>query len=103
MNNNASKSPATGGAITLFFQGLIIVAGLIGLYYLYQYLFSSSGSQSNTLIASKIPANPPKPTVIDPTNLPPIYDSHLFGAIQADPACTSPHGRPVRPWWAAAA
>lgn len=79
MNNNSSNSgKSTGGTATLFFQGVILVAGLIGLYYLYQYLFSASNMQSNTLIASKMPANPSIPTVIQPNNLPPLYEGGEF-------------------------
>ena len=79
MNNNSNKSSSdSNGAVTLFFQGLIIVAGLIGLYYLYQYLFSASTAQSNTLIAGKTPANPTAPITVQATNLPPLYEGGEF-------------------------
>jgi len=62
----------------MFFQGLLLVGGLIGLYYLYQYLFSASSSQSSTLIATKTPANPTTPITVEPNNLPPIYEGGEF-------------------------
>lgn len=62
----------------MFFQGLILVGGLIGLYYLYQYLFSSNGAQSTTLISSKTAANPTTPVTIQSSNLPPLYEGGEF-------------------------
>ena len=77
-NNSSNAGKSTGGATTLFFQGVILVVGLIGLYYLYQYLFSASNMQSSTLIASKTPANPTKPITIEASDLPPLYEGGEF-------------------------
>jgi hypothetical protein len=80
MNNNASKSSSSdsNGAVTLFLQGLILVGGLIGLYYLYQYLFTASTMQSSVLIGSKTAANPTTPITIQASNLPPLYEGGEF-------------------------
>lgn len=80
MNNNASKSSSSdsNGAVTLFFQGLILVGGLIGLYYLYQYLFSASTMQSSVLVGSKTVANPTAPITVQSSNLPPLYEGGEF-------------------------
>ena len=79
MNNNSSKSSSdSNGAVTLFFQGLILVGGLIGLYYLYQYLFSASTMQSDVLIGSNTAANPTVPITIQSSNLPPLYEGGEF-------------------------
>ena len=79
MNNNSSKSSSdSNGAVTLFLQGVILVGGLIGLYYLYQYLFSASTIQSSVLIGSKTAANPTTPITIQASNLPPLYEGGEF-------------------------
>jgi hypothetical protein len=79
MNNNSSKSSSdSNGAVTLFFQGLILVGGLIGLYYLYQYLFSASTMQSSVLVGSNTVANPTAPITIQSSNLPPLYEGGEF-------------------------
>lgn len=71
--NNAQPKNGSGSA-TMFIQGLIVVAGLIGLYYLYQYLFSSSGPTSVTLLGPKTNALTTTPIKINSANLPPLYE-----------------------------
>jgi len=75
--NNAQQNSSSGSA-TMFIQGLIVVAGLIGLYYLYQYLFSSTGPSSTTLLASKTNALTTTPIKISSANLPPLYEGGEF-------------------------
>ena len=75
---NANSSAETG---RMFIQGIIILLGLIGLYYLYQYLFGVSGVSEFVLINKKTDANVTSgtgQTAIDPSRLPPIYDGGEF-------------------------
>ena len=76
--NNAQPKNGSSSSATMFIQGLIVVGGLIGLYYLYQYLFSSSGPTSVTLLASKTNALTTTPIKINSANLPPLYEGGEF-------------------------
>jgi hypothetical protein len=57
---------------------LIIFFGLIGLYYLYQYLFGPKGSNVYTLISSTQNANIQQPITITSDSLPVIYEGGEF-------------------------
>jgi hypothetical protein len=59
---------------------LLIFAGLVGLYYLYQYLFGPKGSNSYSLISTKTSAtiDPAKPIIITSDKLPTIYEGGEF-------------------------
>ncbi len=59
---------------------LIIFAGLVGLYYLYQYLFGPKGTNTYTLLSSTQAAHidPSKPITITSNNLPILYEGGEF-------------------------
>jgi len=59
---------------------LLIFAGLVGLYYLYQYLFGPKGSNAFSLISGKTTAtiDPAKPITITSDKLPTIYEGGEF-------------------------
>jgi hypothetical protein len=59
---------------------LLIFAGLVGLYYLYQYLFGPKSSNTYTLISGKTSAtiDPAKPITITSDNLPVLYEGGEF-------------------------
>lgn len=73
-SNNAS-SPA-GRIVPV----LLIFAGLIGLYYLYQYLFGPQSMSSYTIVSQSQTANidPSKPITITSDKLPSIYEGGEF-------------------------
>ena len=72
-----SSSNDTG---RMFIQGIIILLGLIGLYYLYQYLFAVAGVTESVLLSSKQDANisDTSPITISPEKMPSIYDGGEF-------------------------
>lgn len=59
---------------------LLIFAGLVGLYYLYQYLFGPKSVNSYSLISGKTSAtiDPAKPIIITSDKLPTIYEGGEF-------------------------
>jgi len=59
---------------------LLVLAGLIGLYYLYQYLFGPKSTNAYTLISGTQSANidPSKPITITSDKLPIIYEGGEF-------------------------
>jgi hypothetical protein len=59
---------------------LLIFAGLVGLYYLYQYLFGPKSSNVYTLVSSNTNAaiDPAKPIIITSDKLPTIYEGGEF-------------------------
>jgi hypothetical protein len=59
---------------------LLVFAGLVGLYYLYQYLFGPQASNSVTLLTGTLKANidPVKPITITEDKLPRIYEGGEF-------------------------
>jgi hypothetical protein len=63
---------------TLFIQGIVVVLGLVGLFYLYQYLFSGGAASATSLIGPKQAANPTQPIVISSTNIPALYEGGEF-------------------------
>ena len=73
--SNNSSSPA--GRIM---PVLLIFAGLVGLYYLYQYLFGPQSVSSYTLVSQSQSANidPAKPITITSDKLPSIYEGGEF-------------------------
>ena len=75
MNSNNSSSP-----LSQLIPILLFVAGLIGLYYLYMYLFGPKTDNSYTLISKKQDANidPVKPIVITSDNLPKLFEGGEF-------------------------
>lgn len=75
LNHAASGSPI-GRLIPI----LLVFAGLIGLYYLYQYLFGLRTATPYTLIAKKQKADidPSAPIVIRGDQLPPLFEGGEF-------------------------
>jgi hypothetical protein len=73
--SNNSSSPA-GRIVPV----LLIFAGLVGLYYLYQYLFGPQSVSSYTLVSQSQSANidPSKPITITSDKLPSIYEGGEF-------------------------
>jgi len=65
---------------TGFFKVFITIAALVGLYYLYQYLFGITGMTSSTLIGPKTVAqtDSAKPIVIPSSNIPGMYEGGEF-------------------------
>jgi hypothetical protein len=72
----ANNSSPVGRVIPV----LLIFAGLVGLYYLYQYLFGPKSSNQYTLISKSTIANidPSKPITITSDNLPVLYEGGEF-------------------------
>ena len=73
--NNSSSSYGSR-----LFSVILIIIGLVGLYYLYRYLFGAKGTSSYTLIGKSIPANPAEGTKISVNSdvLPAIYEGGEF-------------------------
>ena len=63
-------------AMSRFVKVMMAVLGLVGLYYLYQYLFGTSSMASTTLIGPKTNAqtDPAKPIIIPASGLPGLYE-----------------------------
>jgi hypothetical protein len=57
---------------------LLTIAGLVGLYYLYQYLFGSTMGNSYMLVSKNQTANPVTPVIIGSDKLPAIYEGGEF-------------------------
>ena len=76
MNAAANKSSPIGRLVPV----LLVLAGLIGLYYLYQYLFGPKSTNAYTLISGTQSANidPSKPITITSDKLPIIYEGGEF-------------------------
>jgi len=76
MNATANNSSPIGRMIPV----LIVFAGLIGLYYLYQYLFGPKSTNAFALISGKQNANidPSKPITITSNNLATLYEGGEF-------------------------
>ena len=76
MNATANNSSPIGRMIPV----LIVFAGLIGLYYLYQYLFGPKSTNAFTLLSGKQNANidPSKPITITSNNLATLYEGGEF-------------------------
>lgn len=74
---NAANNSSPVGKI---FSGLLVLAGLIGLYYLYQYLFGPRSSNSFSLISGNQSGqiDPVKPITITSNSLPAIYEGGEF-------------------------
>jgi hypothetical protein len=74
-NNNSNNSP-----IVKMIPVLVIFAGLLGLYYLYQYLFGPKMNNIYPLITATQDANVPadKPITFQPTALAPLYEGGEF-------------------------
>jgi len=76
MNAVANKSSPIGRLVPV----LLVLAGLVGLYYLYQYLFGPKSTNAYTLISGTQSANidPSKPITITSDKLPIIYEGGEF-------------------------
>jgi hypothetical protein len=72
---NANASSETG---RMFIQGIIIILGLIGLYYLYQYLFGVATVTDTVLLSKKQAADTKSRKVINADKAPGIYDGGEF-------------------------
>jgi hypothetical protein len=74
---NAANNSSPAGKI---FSGLLVLAGLIGLYYLYQYLFGPKSSNSYTVLAGNQSAqiDPVKPITVTSNSLPVMYEGGEF-------------------------
>jgi hypothetical protein len=72
----ANNSSPVGRVIPV----LLIFAGLVGLYYLYQYLFGPKSTNNYVLISKSMIANidPSKPITITSDNLPVLYEGGEF-------------------------
>jgi hypothetical protein len=71
VTNNSSS----GGKV---FSLLLFIVGLVGLYYLYYYLFGSSVGTRYELIEKSIPANPSEKITVSSTDLPMLYEGGEF-------------------------
>ncbi len=60
---NAVKNalPGTGGVTQTVTSVIVLIIGIVVLYYLYQFFFEATGTSSKTLITTAIPANPAAP------------------------------------------
>jgi hypothetical protein len=63
---------------TLFIQGIVVILGLVGLYYLYQYLFSGGALSATSLLGAKQSANPSQPVVVSSGSMPALYEGGEF-------------------------
>lgn len=63
---------------TLFIQGMVVVLGLVGLFYLYQYLFSGGAASATSLLGAKQSANPSQPLLVSSSNMPALYEGGEF-------------------------
>jgi hypothetical protein len=74
-SNTNSDSP-----IIRLIPVLLFLAGIIGLYYLYQYLFGPTTGNSYTLLSTTQSAqvDPSKPITITSNQLPPLYEGGEF-------------------------
>jgi hypothetical protein len=77
MNNSRNNSNAMSSVSGWLFQTVIFIVGLIALYYLYQYLFSSSVPQVYPLISKIQDATIPIPQIQSP-DLPVLYEGGEF-------------------------
>jgi len=57
---------------------VLAITGLVGLYYLYQYLFASTTGNSYVLLSKNQSANPTQEIIISSDNLPTIYEGGEF-------------------------
>ena len=57
---------------------LLTIGGLIGLYYLYQYLFASTTGNTYLLVSNNQSANPVTPIIVASDKLPTIYEGGEF-------------------------
>lgn len=71
--NNNSSSP-----VAKLIPILIVIAGIIGLYYLYQFLFGVKSGTAYTLLSKKQKADVDTPVVISASRLPPLYEGGEF-------------------------
>ena len=60
------------------FSIILFAFGLIGIYYLYQYLFGPKSGTSFTLIGKMISSNVDKPITITSDNLPGLFEGGEF-------------------------
>jgi hypothetical protein len=74
--NQAQNSSPIAKAMPI----IIIVLGLVALYYLYQYLYGAKSANSMVLLQPLTPANvdPTSPIVVATKDLPPIYEGGEF-------------------------
>jgi hypothetical protein len=63
---------------TMIIQGILAILGLVGLYYLYMYLFGTTQAASVALITGKQDASKLPNITIPSANLPPIYTGGEF-------------------------
>jgi len=73
MSSNNSSSP-----MSRLIPILLIFAGLIGLFYLYQYLFGARSSNSYPLVQVSQDASPSAPIVVSSDKLPVLYEGGEF-------------------------
>jgi len=71
--NNSSSS-----FVGIIFKILVFILGIVGLYYLYKYLFGSKTVSSYSLIGKTTAANPPQKITVSSDNLPSIYEGGEF-------------------------
>lgn len=74
-NQNNSASP-----VARMIPALIFVVGLLGIYYLYQYLFGPKTSNQYVLLSDSTPADvePSKPIIVTTEKLPSLYEGGEF-------------------------
>jgi hypothetical protein len=73
-SNNVNNSSPIAKMIPV----LVIFAGLLGLYYLYQYLFGPKMNNAYPLITATQDAHTDKPITFQPTALAPLYEGGEF-------------------------
>jgi hypothetical protein len=72
------ESSNSNSSITRLMPVLLIFFGLLGLYYLYQYLFAAKSNNTWSLITTTQPANPIKPILFPTASLAPLYEGGEF-------------------------
>ena len=63
---------------TLFIQGVVVILGLVGLYYLYQYLFSGGAASATSLLGAKQSASPTQALIVPSSSMPALYEGGEF-------------------------
>lgn len=61
-------------------QVILVILGIVGIYYLYKYLFAPAGATNASLISGSVPAavSPSSPIIVATSSLVPIYEGGTF-------------------------
>lgn len=69
---------AMASAEAMFIQGIVVILGLVALYYLYQYLFGGATLSPTSLLGVKQSANPTQPIIVPASNMPGLHEGGEF-------------------------